>query len=1153
MGFKRVDLKDLETKLSPAFIGLPVKQVEDLEQLIQTKEVKETKKLGVFSEVALKSEEIVDYEYDNNGNLSNFVGTGSIQVVNNSQKARIWDSRLKLARSENVNLDLSEEIKLENFDPQTSKVISYNLIYSDNLPKPLIVKEKIDVVNILTENVSDIQFQYVEDISDAEDENIENKKKKKKILSPLEQIENDYMKKEENLLAAFKEKYDDKIEGIQKRRDDAKSEIAVSSLTKEEYKEKKKSLKSSIKKLKKDVKKHSKRKEKAYKKALKSLNIDDIEYKQEDRKKLDKFEKQIQENNAEKEKINKQYSKKEEEIRRHNDKKYNPDIEKLSKKVEKKTTVYEEHYQNAREWDTKVKTHEQTIKDLEYKQITKNREKDKEISNKKKEFAKEKKAKLKAVGDGNTDVIAKIEEETQEKESMFFEKTNAKYNEQLDQLNTQIDEEKAKLDEATKTLAKWSEKENKSKAQLDAIKEELNNLSVQKSNELNSALESLFIERRSKIGEVDKMIGKIKANIEEINNKTLKRVADEQTDSFSVELENVTDELKEKESELESLEKYKKSVAEKKNELSNLIETLENEIAELTHERNHQFNEKIDDMNEEKELKILQTKEKLEQERLENQRRIEAEKALKLQQEVQLSVSKKLEHEIERKLVLLFNRKNSLKFTLELQNTSKNLMRDIKIGKRFSEEFSNFRYEGAHISKIDIKKGSLLCRIKELKPGEFTSIVILTDIVPEKKTLISTGGLQVSYIYEKFLMSGLEVEDFSAYSHAMHAIKVKEKETEPNKWSCCLYFKNNSDLDLELKSAIILDKDKEKSIADIKYDSDKNKKILSPGEQYFSELWEVEDENEPKFFRKLEYTVTYNIEKTTRVNLKIEGNAFDIIDLSYSKNFSISSIKSFEESQIENTITIKNIGTMALKSLSVREMIPADYIVPIDKKGYILRTSSGVVKPDKFELNIVPNNANPSVDHKIEFLVNTNKDSQDQFLDVNEFLEFKYKILAVAPDHRKKYDFPLDLSTYYQNLYAVNEREQNMLFKFEYSLNPNLRPKINIIHKRRDLLIGKEIFPGRTTEEFGISIMVTNNSNVEVNDIKIDDTLSNAFELVSSNVEYKLIETKDKASNSLEFVITSLLPYQETEIRYYVKKKSGEKIDFAELESFIFG
>jgi len=112
---------------------------------------------------------------------------------------------------------------------------------------------------------------------------------------------------------------------------------------------------------------------------------------------------------------------------------------------------------------------------------------------------------------------------------------------------------------------------------------------------------------------------------------------------------------------------------------------------------------------------------------------------------------------------------------------------------------------------------------------------------------------------------------------------------------------------------------------------------------------------------------------------------------------------------------------------------------------------------------------------------------------------------------------------------------------------------IKISHKRRKLTVGKEIFPGRSSNEFAIYIVAKNGSNIKLSEVNVTDTFPDSFELISANLEHKVSKSKNNGDQNISFTIDSILPFQEREIMYYLKNISSNDVKQSELESYFVG
>lgn len=504
--------------------------------------------------------------------------------------------------------------------------------------------------------------------------------------------------------------------------------------------------------------------------------------------------------------------------------------------------------------------------------------------------------------------------------------------------------------------------------------------------------------------------------------------------------------------------------------------------------------------------------------------------------------------------LLLYGQENVVKFLIILKNASNYIIKDIHAEKEVPKIFYDLECTSDSQADIKIKNNKLSWNLRELKPGENRNLVIVAKIIPEKKEKIRTGTINITYELDDYVVTGTEIKEFSAYSHAKHVIDVEEKETEPNQWECSFIFANHSDFTMHLKNILITDKAKSTKYVDLDLTSEHNNVILRPGETFGTNKWELHAENEPKFSRKIVYSLDYAVEKNTIVSLKVEDNVIEVIGFYFEKDISQKEIKSFEVSELYNKIVIRNTGIVPIKGIIINETIPEDFKPAIDVAQFKLKNASGEFKLDDINLNITPQDDDPSKEHTLELIINLKDNQIRDLIGINGFLELSYPIQAITPDYNKAYEFPLEVSCYYARGKNQEQNELNEYYVVNHTLSDMKKPTIKITHKRRNLAIGKEIFPGRDTDEFAISITVINNSNVAVKDVLITDTIPNTFELVSSNTENKVSKSDKENEYIISFSIENVLAYQEKEIMYYLKNISGKEVNYSEdLESYFFG
>ncbi len=984
MGFKRVNNKDLETSLSSSFLGVPLKRIEVSSDVKQTEE-KEQSSIIAGSGVSVLNEERVDFVYDNKKLLKNFNGNGIIIVSNESKKDRIWDVKLVLSKNQNINLERENKVVLGNFEPKINKKLNYSILKTDNLPDPILIKEKFNILNVSAQKLDvfgfkpniglpEVQITQVSDINSV----IQEKKQK-------EQVSNE-IKPESN---------------------------------------------------------HKEQVEAAYVKEIENL------------KKI---------HNTELSKIQEEVLKKDIAVMKEFEEKFSPKIKSTETKIKSEETNLSEAVKNVADWNAKVKKVYEDLKTLKAEKEELSNEKEKTLKKKLKELSKGSKKNIKQ----NPDLKVKLEQEEKQKENELNQEIEKEYGATIKDIDSRSTQNREAVEYAKNKITEWGEKEKKVRESLENLRNESNSLVKSKETLINEKLNENSVEKDSKV----------KKTTEEFQNKLNKAEAERQQKIKAIE-ENFRKEL--------------------------------------------QKNEEI------KRIKLKR----------EEEIRQQAEKGSAAQSTSQ---------------ILLFNKENSVVYRFDLENTSNYPIDNIKIVKDLAKEFYDFKYECNVVSDIEINKGKINCAINSLKPKEKAEITIFCKIHPKVKKIVGTGTIFLNYEYQDYVISGNLIEKFSAYSNAFNAISIKEKEREPNQWDCALIFKNNSDLSMELKSIQIMDKKKQKNHLDIDFSKEElNNKIVRPGDTYKTKNWEVINNTEPKFYQKLDYSIIPEKKYKTNVNITIEECVFDIVDLDIIKKFSTSEIKSFEQSDIENIITIKNIGTIPIDGIFINEEIPIDFNTLLNPLDFKVRISSGKNISEQVKINVSPLDIDHQNPHTIKLAVMPDIISSDPLIGVNQFLEIKYPLKAITPDYKKNYNFPMEVVSLYSASNNIQEGKNKIYYSVSNVLDKKDLPKLSIIHNRRDLIIGKEIFPGRTVSEFVINITVINNSNIELKNIDINDAITKSVEIVSSNAKYVVIEGGDPNISALSFKIENILPNQEKEIRYYVQNKSGETIDYEKLEAHVFG
>jgi hypothetical protein len=508
---------------------------------------------------------------------------------------------------------------------------------------------------------------------------------------------------------------------------------------------------------------------------------------------------------------------------------------------------------------------------------------------------------------------------------------------------------------------------------------------------------------------------------------------------------------------------------------------------------------------------------------------------------------------LKRNNILLSGRENLVKYTIVISNVSSSIIEEIELRKALFKDFYEFKVSDQTSKNLDIKRNSIEWSVNKLHPGENATLEFSIKVMPNKSQKIKTGIIETSFEVKDNVVSNVKVNRFTAFSHAFHAISKSEVNHKPNHWKCFLVFENHSEYLMELRTILITDKSKTEKYVNLNFETSNIKTLINSGESYQTDEWEIADEKEPSFFRKIEYSVNYNFEKSSTIKTYFADDVFEVVDYKIEKLIPRTEIKSFEESVISNKITIKNNSSIPIYAVVVKEVVPEDFLLPMENSAYALTIGSEKLNPDSYTINISPNNDDPSITHALELDVNLSQNNLTYALGKNDTLEINYPLRAMTPDNKKSYDFPLEVYAYFPKYHESGNKGIEEFHVIKEDLDRDAIPSLNISHKRRNIMIGKEIFPGRSNDEFAINIMIKNKSNASIKDIDISDTFPESFKLISSNMNHKMTKSSDNHNQTINFAIPNIAPYQEMEIMYYLKTLDGNDVNYTELESYFYG
>ncbi|MHA2181470.1 MAG: hypothetical protein ACXAAH_08610, partial [Promethearchaeota archaeon] len=129
--------------------------------------------------------------------------------------------------------------------------------------------------------------------------------------------------------------------------------------------------------------------------------------------------------------------------------------------------------------------------------------------------------------------------------------------------------------------------------------------------------------------------------------------------------------------------------------------------------------------------------------------------------------------------LLRLGKENEVIFTISIENVSNSPLEKLVCRKVLPENFYDLEFKSNINNDFKITRNSIECTFNRLNSRENIEIIIKAKVFPKKRENIKTGRFDLTFNLLEKVISGVKINHFSGYSHAMHAIKKSEKNYAP--------------------------------------------------------------------------------------------------------------------------------------------------------------------------------------------------------------------------------------------------------------------------------------------------------------------------------------------------------------------------------------
>ncbi|MFL2957177.1 MAG: hypothetical protein ACJZ4Z_00065 [Candidatus Thalassarchaeaceae archaeon] len=435
-------------------------------------------------------------------------------------------------------------------------------------------------------------------------------------------------------------------------------------------------------------------------------------------------------------------------------------------------------------------------------------------------------------------------------------------------------------------------------------------------------------------------------------------------------------------------------------------------------------------------------------------------------------------------LVYLDNPQDIL-ISIELENISSVPLNDVQVTRSMPESFVH-----AEDAEYVIEDEMLVWNIGRLNPGEKRPLSLSVSANISSVDKISAGISTATYSADATI-SRSKFEKVTSSGRQFSYVNAQEQD-RPGVWDCKCVFENKSSFVVALSGATVRLIGRDEPILDV---SDIRQDIPPEG-RWDSMIKRVESEEQPSFTQEVRYSILPRISVESKGKVSLKEQKLTILDAIVNKRYDKSRIKSYVSSDIEAVITIENTGSAIMNVVRILDDIPGIFNPP--SHSQISIEIEGLdLKPEQYQVEIINGIqieekliSPDSNGHGLRATIGT---SAPLGLRPGKTMIIRYPLHSPDPSPQNKLlSAPVKAYFSSERFGPVAER---MVKK---------PPQIRVVHRRRNISTGKEVFPGGGLGKYEIMLMFDNNSDSALEDLALHDVVPGTFSIENSSVRSSL-------------------------------------------------
>ena len=427
---------------------------------------------------------------------------------------------------------------------------------------------------------------------------------------------------------------------------------------------------------------------------------------------------------------------------------------------------------------------------------------------------------------------------------------------------------------------------------------------------------------------------------------------------------------------------------------------------------------------------------------------------------------------------------------IELENISSVPLNDVQVRRSMPESFIH-----AEDAEYVIENEYLVWNIGRLKPGERRPLSLSVSASISSIEKISAGICTATYTADA-TVSRSEFEKVISSGRQFSYVNAKEQD-RPGVWDCKCVFENKSSFVVALSGATVRLAGRDEPILDV---SDIRQDVPPEG-RWDSMVKRVESDEQPSFTQEVRYSILPRVSVESKGRVTLKEQKLTILDAILKKRYDKSRIKSYISSNVEAAITVENTGSAVMNVVRILDDIPGIFTPPSHSQISI-EIEGSELKPEQYQVEIISGIqieekliSPDSEGHGLRATIGT---SAPLGLRPGKTMIIRYPLHAPEPSPKNKLlSAPVKAYFSSERFGPVAER----LVKKS--------PLIKVVHRRRNISTGKEVFPGGGAGKYEILLMFDNNSDSALEDLALHDVVPGTFAIEEYSIKSSVMGKRD--------------------------------------------